>query len=230
MHYMSTYLSLFFLMATLPLTLLSYENDKAPQIIFLTGPSCSGKTTLAKILQEKLENSFLYLSLDQIIDLMPSKVNQWNDDPSLIGFGSKSFQDNEGHIISQIRIGSLAASMRTLFIDLCVTAAKQGHFLVIDDVFFESQDAENWVEGLQNFHVLWVKLNAPLEILEKREKERNNYPGCSRYQFYNLHQKNDYDLEIDTSLSTPESSANIIFENFVQRQELFLLINFPMDG
>lgn len=222
MHYMSAYLSLFFLMAIMPLTLLSHESDKAPQIIFLTGPSCSGKTTLAKILQQKLDNSFLYFSLDQIIDLMPSKVNQWNDDPTLIGFGSKSFQDNDGHVISEIQIGSLAASMRTLFVDLCATAAKQGHFLVIDDVFFESQDAENWIEGLKEFHVLWVKLHAPLEVLEKREKERNNQLGCSRYQFHHLHQKNNYDLEIDTSLLMPESSADIIIENFTQRQLFFL--------
>lgn len=41
------------------------------QIIYLNGPSSSGKTTLAKALQHAFEEPFLHVGIDKIIGWMP---------------------------------------------------------------------------------------------------------------------------------------------------------------
>ena len=191
---------------------MSYE--RAPQIIFLNGPSSSGKTSLAKALQEALDEHFLYISLDQMIEMMPAKLNQWIDVPDLIGFGSKRSQDPSGYPLSEIKIGPFAEEMRHTFRRLSAAIVQRGHFLVIDDVFFRKQDAEYWQKELMDFDVLWVKLHAPLEVLEEREKQRGNRDGCSRNQFYNAYQKESYDLEIDTSLHSLEQSVALVRSRF----------------
>ena len=43
------------------------------QAILLNGTSSSGKTTLAKVLQQKLKEPYLYVSLDQYRDSLPDK-------------------------------------------------------------------------------------------------------------------------------------------------------------
>jgi chloramphenicol 3-O phosphotransferase len=40
------------------------------KIIYLNGPSSSGKTTLAKALQDAFEEPFLHVGIDKIIDRM----------------------------------------------------------------------------------------------------------------------------------------------------------------
>mgnify|MGYP003342011459 CR=1 FL=1 len=47
------------------------------QIIYLNGPSSSGKTSLVKALQDKLSQPFLHVGVDKIIGMMPAKLNDW---------------------------------------------------------------------------------------------------------------------------------------------------------
>lgn len=47
------------------------------QIIYLNGASSSGKTTLAKALQNTFEKFFLLIGIDKIIEWMPEKFNNW---------------------------------------------------------------------------------------------------------------------------------------------------------
>lgn len=186
------------------------ETGKKPRVIFLNGPTSSGKTTLAKALQDRFETPFLYISLDQIIEMMPAKINQWIDDPNLVGFGSRYRTDINGLPLSELIIGPFAAKMRTTFIDICSTLVEKDHSLIIDDIFFEAQDIERWERGLQNMDVLWVGLKSPLDVLEEREETRGNPRGCARYQYLHTFQKDVYDIVIDTSCTTLEESVDII--------------------
>jgi GNAT superfamily N-acetyltransferase len=81
--------------------------------------------------------------------------------------------------------------------------AKQGHHLIIDDVSFGKKQVDEWKELLKPFKVLWIGVNAPLPILEQREKERGNRVlGSARGQFHKVHADATYDLEIDTHHAT----------------------------
>ena len=48
------------------------------KIIFLNGVSSSGKTTLAKSLQERLTEPFFWLASDTFIGMLPEKYNNPN--------------------------------------------------------------------------------------------------------------------------------------------------------
>ncbi|MCH9614121.1 MAG: hypothetical protein SP1CHLAM54_11330 [Chlamydiia bacterium] len=176
----------------------------APQVIFLNGPACSGKTTVAKNLQETLEAPHLYMSFDQVVEMVPESMKHWYEDPGFEGFSSVVSVDEDGHPLAQFQMGSYALSIRHTFMEMCRVAAEKGHNLLIEDVFFSKDDAKKWEEALSGFNVLWVQLHAPLAVLEQREIERGSWPGCARYQFYEAFHKPSYDMTIDTSEFTLE--------------------------
>lgn len=66
------------------------------QIIYINGPSSSGKTTLAQALQQELEVPFLHISIDRIIGMMPNKLNNWEGGPAPLGFSWKPAFDETG--------------------------------------------------------------------------------------------------------------------------------------
>ena len=87
-----------------------WQND----VIFINGASSSGKTTLAKALQEKLPYNYLHISLDGVIAIMPDKVNTWNTTPTDQGFWWKVSHDSDGNKLAYIQIGSFARQIVSL--------------------------------------------------------------------------------------------------------------------
>lgn len=169
------------------------------QIIYLNGPSSSGKTTLAKALQDAFEEPFLHVGIDKIIGWMPEKVNDWTGKATPIGYSWKKIEDESGNLIQELQIGPYAQKIGKTFQEVVLALANMGHHFIIDDVSFGKQQLDEWKKILQNFRVLWVGVNAPLPVLEQREKERGNrIPGSARGQFHKVHVDATYDLEINT--------------------------------
>lgn len=55
-------------------------------VIFLNGPSSSGKTCLARELQEQLSDYYLYFGVDAFITMMPAKSNCFEGTSKCDGF------------------------------------------------------------------------------------------------------------------------------------------------
>ena len=173
------------------------------QIIYLNGPSSSGKTTLAKALQHAFDDLFLHVGIDKIIGWMPEKVNDWTGVEACLGYSWKKDTDASGNPIQELQIGPYAEKIAKTFQEVVITLAKMGHHLIIDDVSFGKKQVDEWKELLKDFAVLWVGVNAPLSVLEQREKERGNrIVGSARGQFHKVHADAIYDLEIDTHHAT----------------------------
>lgn len=171
------------------------------QIIYLNGPSSSGKTTLAKALQHAFEEPFLHVGIDKIIGCVPEKVNDWTGGEAPLGFSWKKSQDESGNPIQELQQGPYAQKIGETFQEVVLALAKMGHHLIIDDVSFGKSQVDIWKEALKDFRVLWVSVNAPLSVLEEREKQRGNrILGSARGQFHKVHTDVTYDLEIDTHL------------------------------
>lgn len=189
------------------------------QIIYLNGPSSSGKTTLAKALQQAFEEPFLHVGIDKIIGWMPEKVNDWKGGEAPIGYSWKRSEDESGNLIHDLQAGTYAQRIGRTFQEVILVLAKMGHRIVIDDVSFGKQQLDEWKKILKDFRVLWVGVNAPLTVLEHREKERaNRIQGSARGQFYKVHADATYDLEIDTHhLSLKESIEKI--RTFTHKEE-----------
>lgn len=169
------------------------------QIIYLNGPSSSGKTALAKALQNAFEDPFLHVSFDKIISWMPEKFNNWEGGEAPLGFSWKLSKDASGNLMQELQTGPYAERIIETFKDVVLMLANMGHRLIIDDVAFGKQEVDQWKVKLKDFRVLWVGVNAPLHVLEQREKDRGNrILGSARGQFHKVHSDVEYDIEIDT--------------------------------
>jgi chloramphenicol 3-O phosphotransferase len=188
-----------------------YMKKEPVQIIYLNGPSSSGKTTLAKALQHTFEEPFLHVGIDKIIGWMPEKVNNWTGGEAPIGYSWKKSVDASGHPIQELQAGPYAKKIDKTFQEVVLALAKMGHRIVIDDVSFRKQQLDEWKKTLKDFQVLWVGVHAPLPILEQREKDRGNrILGSARGQFHKVHIDAAYDLEIDTHQSSTSENVEKI--------------------
>jgi len=159
-------------------------------IIFLNGVSSAGKTTLAKILQHKLETPYYWLSEDIFREMTPRK------------FDNEDSEENEWAWIHSIFGMYHTARM---YSDL-------GMNVIVDTVTDDNIFLDKIVELLHNHPALFVQVTCPPEELQRREKERGDrIIGLAVEQLSELcPQDNTYDITVDTHASTIEDCADEI--------------------
>lgn len=176
------------------------------QVIYLNGTSSVGKTTIAKAVQEEMEQPYLRIGIDQMIDLMPAKVNNWQGGKADLGFSWESKTDENGNPLQILCMGPLAKQMSGLLRDIVVAMVRNGQYVIIDDINYEGQDV--WKNALKDFDVLWVGITASIEIIEEREKARGDRQvGQARAAAPIVHKGFTYDLFLDSS---KEPTAQIV--------------------
>ncbi|MDF2550110.1 MAG: chloramphenicol phosphotransferase [Chlamydiales bacterium] len=184
---------------------------KMPQLIYINGPSSSGKTTLAKALQQELHPPFLHIGIDRLIGMMPDKLNDWEGGAAPLGFSWKESFDEAGHAVQELCLGPFAEKIVETLKQVVLTMAKMGHFIIIDDISFGASQVDLWREALKDYSVLWVGLNLPLKTLEEREKARGNrILGSARAQFSQVHRDVSYDLRFNTEKESLEMILHAI--------------------
>lgn len=150
-------------------------------IIFLTGTSSSGKTSIAKSLQRELPQPYLHMQLDSFIEMMPRQGDDLFN-PMLHGFHR-----------------SIAAM------------ASAGNRLIVDHVLLLPEWLHECAALLSGYSVLLVGVICPLEELERREKQRDpRRQGFARSQFEAIHKDRTYDIEVHTDRFTPDECAQQI--------------------
>ena len=93
--------------------------------------------------------------------------------------------------------------------------AAQGNDLVVDDVMIAVAEADEYRSLLTHTELRFVGLFASLEVLEARKRARGDRElGLARWQFDRVHRGQRYDLEIETSGSTPAQNAQRICTAF----------------
>ncbi len=191
------------------------------QIIFLNGPSSSGKTSLAKELQETLlPCPFLHVGIDKVIGLMPASLNDWHGGPAPEGFSWKTSYDEEGKLLREIQLGPFAKKMGESLKEMVVTLANEGHFIIIDEVVSGKKGIDEWRDKLGDFKVIWIGIHSPLEVIEAREGRRGNrILGSGRHQYLTVHKDVVYDLDLNTHVLGIEGSARRIKQIVLSEQK-----------
>ncbi len=162
----------------------------AGAVIFLHGPSSSGKSTLATGLQQSLEEPFWHFSIDHLIDAkcLPSSRIE-----------SGEFQWRE---------------LRDAFFDgfhRCIPAlALAGNNLIVEHIVERKEWMLSLIELLNGFDVFCVRFDCPLPELERRAILR----GEAKLQeaigdFANPFQMIECDLAVDSTDSAEQSVAAI---------------------
>jgi chloramphenicol 3-O phosphotransferase len=164
-------------------------------IIFLNGTTSSGKTTIAKALQENLSEPYLHVSGDDFISMFPQKI-----------LGPA---DQDEGIQSHGHFDTIISGLHK-----CVAAlANSGNNIIVDHVLHKEGWLEECVENWQGLEVLFVAVKCPLEILEQRERERRDRQiGGARNQFERVHAHGLYDIEVDTAVLTADECVTRIIE------------------
>ena len=173
-----------------------------PKLIWFTGLSGAGKTTLSNALHERLkQNGFLSIVLDG--DIVRKTIN------SDLGFSIEDRTENLRRV----------AEISRLFLDLNI---------IVLAAFISplTSDREMIRKIVGDEHYLEVYVNTPLDVCEKRDvksfykkarnNEINNFTGISAI----YEEPITPDICINTSDLTIETSIDQIYSIFILRSDL----------
>jgi chloramphenicol 3-O phosphotransferase len=173
-------------------------NDGAPgTIVVLNGASSSGKTSILRALQELMPEPYLDAGIDKFIWMLPKRFLDrplWDE---VLGLNLRA--GPVGHLLFSGMHHAIAALPRA------------GNHVVADHVLVEPRWAAECAELFAGLPAYLVGIRCPLEVLEQREKQRKDRTwGQAREQFEAVHAHGVYDLEVDTSLHSPQECAQQI--------------------
>ncbi len=182
---------------------------KAGRVIVLNGNGSAGKSSIAKALQKITAEPFLHVAMDAFIDMMPESMFETPE-----GLVFRNLEE-DGKPVVEITTGPVAARVFYGMRFAMAALARTGNNLIIDDVLVASSDVAEYAEAFDGLTVRWVGVFAPLDVLEERERQRGDRDiGLSRWLARHVHKGMRYDLEIDTSRSSPDECAQQIKRAF----------------
>lgn len=182
------------------------------KIIHLNGTSSSGKTAIAKALQEVLEDVYLHTGIDHFIERLPNKIHATsNGKDSSTAEGFLWIFPNQDYVVKEVRLGPTGYRLLSGIYHAVAALAATGNNIIVDDVIFDQKVLHEAVNILCPFDPLFVGVRCPPEVAEQRERERGDRTqGLVRAQYDLVHLHDEYDLEVDTSTLTPIECANAI--------------------
>ncbi|WP_061809349.1 chloramphenicol phosphotransferase CPT family protein [Rossellomorea vietnamensis] len=168
-------------------------------IIILNGGSSSGKTTLAKCLQNSLTGPWLRFSIDDLIESMPESMLKKDSGIKL---------DEDGTVTP----GTEFQELESAWMQGIGEMARRGARIIIDDVFLSGvKGRENWETALEGLQVLWVGVFCDPAVADAREKARGDrIEGMAVSQATFVHNGMNYDVTVDTSMSSAEECIRLI--------------------
>ncbi|KAB2329531.1 chloramphenicol phosphotransferase [Cytobacillus depressus] len=168
-------------------------------VIILNGGSSSGKSTIAKCLQNLLPTPWLRFSIDDLIDAMPDAMLKAD---SGIKFGDDG----------SVSPGTEFRTLEFAWMHGIGEKVRRGAQVIIEDVFISGVEACNrWEVSLEGLQVLWVGVFCDPTVASARERERGDrVTGMAVSQATTVHVGIHYDIIVDTTKTSPEECARII--------------------
>jgi chloramphenicol 3-O phosphotransferase len=174
----------------------------AGRIIVLNGTSSSGKSSVAKALQEVLAEPYLHLGIDTFIAMLPARW--FGESPP----ADEGFLLVKGEAGTAIETGPVGQRLVKGMADACGALAAAGNNLIVDHVLLERKALLDLVDALAPFSVLFVGIHCPLAVAIQREQGRSDRTaGMAQAQHHLVHAHAVYDLEIDTSTCSAREAA-----------------------
>ncbi|MFI0721572.1 chloramphenicol phosphotransferase CPT [Streptomyces sp. NPDC021224] len=172
-----------------------------PQVIVLNGGSSSGKSSIARCLQEILPEAWLSVSVDTFVDALPPRLREGGEG-LVIGPGGEV---TTGPAFDELDAAWLAGIAAT---------ARAGAHVVVDDVFLGGpRSRARWSRALTGLDVLWVGVRCAPEAATAREAARGDRtPGMAAKQAALVHEGVPYDLEVDTTSTSAADCARAVAE------------------
>lgn len=162
-----------------------------PQVIVLNGTSSSGKTSIARVLQELLPEQYLNFSIDSVLYTLPAA--------DLIHMQKGDVITRNGYDWQALVRGY----------HYCLPGLLQaGLKLVVDNAWCDVSEKLELLTELAGYQVALVGVRCELDEVIRREKQRaDRAAGLAAWEFNRVHQYMDYDLTLDSAVASPEDCA-----------------------
>ena len=177
---------------------------KKGYIILLNGVSSAGKTTLSKVIQDKLNVPYYRICCDDFMHMTPPQILHDDFDNQLLV--------TQGIMHEVIR----------LFSD-------NGQCVVVDDVILELPDKNDWLYEysvmLEEYPVMFVHVICPLHELIRRQTERGDrHSDQAQWQLAHTYTDIPYDITVNTFENSTEACAEQII-TFLNESNAWTALN-----
>lgn len=168
-------------------------------VIVLNGGSSSGKSEIARRLQDILPRPWLMIGVDDLVDALP---------PSLLDTGSGIAFGQDG----EVDVGGGFREVEAAWMAGVAAMARAGARVIFEDVFLGGAASQQRTRAqLTGLDVLWVGVRCDPEVAAAREAGRGDRPaGMAAGQADIVHRGVGYDLEVDTSRVSAMDCARVI--------------------
>ncbi len=181
-------------------------------IVLLNGTSSAGKTTIARALQNMIPTPTLRTGLDHYCGGVPISlfvcvdVNADGERPAEVDGWLEVYRD--GTLVELPRVGPAGKRLLAGMYQGIAAVASAGNDVIMDDMIYDPEVLRSAVVALKDLPVLFVAVHVPVEIARQRERDRGDRsPGGAAIFLEHVHAHGIYDLELDTSILTPEECA-----------------------
>ena len=170
-----------------------------PRVIVLNGGSSSGKSSIARALQEILPDMWLTFGVDTFIDALPGRGNSPKSGITYSTGGA-------------IAVTREYTRLENAWYSALYALADAGANIILDEVLLSSHEGQQrLLARFDGLSLLWVGVHCPPEIAAARETARGDRePGMACRQAVSVHAEVSYDIEVDTSVHSPEECARTI--------------------
>jgi chloramphenicol 3-O phosphotransferase len=190
------------------------------RIIFLNGSSSAGKTTLAIMLQQLLDEPYQHIALDQFRDGLPGRYRGLNSPAGTPGDAGLNIVpvDKDGERVTEIRFGSHGDQVLRGMRRAIAAFAREGNNVIVDDLLFKTHYLDDYARALHNIPTWVIGVRCTLEVVNQREAKRSGrFPGTATSHFHEVHAHGAcYDLDVDTSSASPKACAEQIVARLLE--------------
>ncbi|HZU78930.1 MAG TPA: AAA family ATPase [Acidimicrobiales bacterium] len=185
--------------------------DGSGRVVVLNGASSTGKTTLARTFRDRRAEAgecWLVLGIDDFFDRLPF---QWMSAPGHHGI----FSDAGVTMVPtpdgiRVRVGDVGRRLFAAYRRTAVTWAQAGFDVLVDDVTFDEQAADDWAAALRGVRSIRVALRCDEAVRMQRERARGDRLAGITRGTGGAHELGDHDAVLDSTRATVDELADAL--------------------
>lgn len=171
------------------------------QVIVLNGGSSSGKSSIARALQEILPSMWLTFGVDSLIEAAPGRGHSPRSGIVL---------EPDGGVVVEPAFTAAQDAWQAGLAEM----ARRGARLILDEVLLSGATGQQRLQTvLAGLDVLWVGVRCDPAVAAAREADRpDRIRGMAVSQAMVVHAGTQYDVEVDTTDCSAQACADVIAE------------------